>query len=251
MSKFIENDDFKCISFIGMSGIGKSHNAAIMEHQAGWYHFSVDYLIGNYYLADQILNHDQVTKEDITPITNFLGLMGNPDKGGTDYKSFRRRQRLYHDAEVLASQALPEFIRIAKEQNFPGLINDTAGSFVELNYDELPEIIAEHSLIVYIEASDADKNAIFERAKSSPKPLMYPEALLKNHIEKFMADKGLESDVQIDPKEFFDYIFPLLFEQRLPKYKAVADKYGCTVSSDDIKSVQSPHDFMSLIRSAL
>lgn len=230
-----------------MSGVGKSYSSALMERKAGWYHFSVDYLIGNYYLADQILNYDQVTKEDITPITNFLGLLGNPEKGGSDYKSFKRRQRLYHDAEVLASQALPDFIRIAKEKGFPGLLNDTAGSIVDLNYDEIPEILSEHSYIVYIEASEADKNAIFERAKSSPKPLIYPEAFLKTHIEKFMAEQGLESDIQIDPKEFFDYIFPLLFEQRLPKYQAIADKYGCTISSDDLKEVTNAEEFLALI----
>lgn len=250
MSQFL-NGDFKCITLIGMSGVGKSWLAARLFERSNFYHFSVDYLIGNYYLADQIPNYHAVTKEDITPITAYLGLLGDPARGGSDYKSFKRRQRLYHDAEVLASQALPDFIRIAKEENFPGLINDTAGSLCELNYAELPEILSEHSVIVYIEASEADKNAIFARAKSSPKPLIYPEHFLANHVQNFMLMRGLEDDAGIDPKEFFDYVFPLLFEQRLPKYEAIAEKYGCTVSSDAIKTLENAEDFLKLILNAL
>ena len=140
--KFL-NGDFKTFTLIGMSGVGKSHTAAILKKNSNFYHFSVDYLIGHYYLADQIPDHQDVTKEDITPITSYLGLLGDPDKGGRSYKQYRRRQRLYHDAEVLASNALGNFINIAKQQGLPGLICDTAGSFCELEYPELPEILAE------------------------------------------------------------------------------------------------------------
>jgi len=141
MSKFI-TDDFKCISLIGISGIGKSHTAAKLEKASGWYHFCVDYLIGHYYLADQIIDSHAVTKEDIKPIARYLGIIGSPELGGRPYKELRRRQRLYHDAEVLASQAVSNFIRKAKEENMPGLVNDMAGSVCELGYNGLPEIIA-------------------------------------------------------------------------------------------------------------
>jgi hypothetical protein len=250
MSKFI-TDDFKCITLMGMSGVGKSYTAAMLEKNSNWYHFSVDYLIGNYYLADQIPNYGEVTKEDITPITKYLGILGDPNKGGMDYKTLRRRQRLYHDSEVIASQALPEFIRIAKENGYPGLINDTAGSICELSYDELPEIISEHSLIIYIKASPEDEKAIFERAKSYPKPLLYRPEFLKEQMAEFLKENGLTQPEKMDPKAFFDWVFPRLFKQRLPRYQAIADKYGVTISSDAIKTIENADDLIALVQTEL
>ncbi len=248
--KFIKTP-FKAITLIGMSGVGKSHISAMLEKSDNWYHFSVDYLIGKYYIADHIPHADEITKEDITPIARWMGILGDPAKGGTKLKTIKRHQRLYHDAEVLACQALPAFANVAKEQGHAGIINDTTGSFVELDYPELPEIIAEKSLIVYIEASDEDKNAIFERAAEYPKPMFYPKGFLDKAVVDFMAEQGVSDENAIDPKAFFDWCYPKLFEQRLPKYKAIADQYGITISSDALKSVQSTDDFIRLIKDSL
>lgn len=248
--KFIKTP-FKAITLIGMSGVGKSHIAGALEKSDNWYHFSVDLLIGKYYIADHIPHADEITKDDITPIAKWMGILGDPAKGGTKLKTIKRHQRLYHDAEVLACQALPAFANVAKEQGYAGIINDTTGSLVELDYPELPEIIAESSLIVYIEASDEDKKAIYERAISYPKPMFYPKGFLDQAVADFMAEHNIAKEDAIDPKAFFDWCYPKLFEQRLPKYKAIADKYGVTISSDEIKKVEKAEDLLKLIKHKL
>lgn len=243
--------DFKTLTLIGMSGVGKSHLATLLERSDGWHHLSVDYLIGKYYIADHIEDADQITKDNITPIADFMGLLGNPEKGGSPFETIKRKQRLYHDAEVLASQALPSFAKQAKSQGLSGLINDTTGSFCELDYPELPSIIAEDSLIIYIEASERDREAILARAITYPKPMFYPKGLLDKLVDDFTAENDLEDYNGIDPKEFFDYAYPKLFDQRLPKYKSIADNHGCTISSDAIKLVENAGDFISLIEANL
>lgn len=245
--KFLKTP-FKAITLIGMSGVGKSHISKMLNETDNWYHFSVDFLIGKYYITDHIPHADDITKDDITPISKWMGILGDADKGGLPLKKIKRRQRLYHDAEVLATQALPAFANVAKEQGHGGIINDTTGSFVELDYPELPEIIAEHSLIVYIEASEDDKKAIFERAIQYPKPMFYPKGFLDQAVADFMAEHSVQSADKIDPKAFFEWCYPKLFEQRLPKYKAVADKYGITISSDSLKSVKNADDFIRLLK---
>lgn len=234
-----------------MSGVGKSYVSSLLENKSGWHHLSVDYLIGKYYIADHIENADKITKDDITPISGFMGLLGNPEKGGSPFDTIKRKQRLYHDAEVLATQALPSFVKRAKSQDLPGLIHDTTGSFCELDYPELPSIIAEDSLIVYIEASERDCEAILARAVTYPKPMFYPKGYLDTLVHDFSTKNNIDHYNDIDPKAFFDYAYPKLFEQRLPKYKAIADAHGCTISSDAIKLVENADDLLNLIETNL
>lgn len=248
--KFI-NGDFKTITLMGMSGAGKSHLGSLLNTTDNWYHFSVDYLIGKYYIADHIPDAHTITKSDISAISRFMGMLGDPIKGGYPYTIIKRNQRLYHDAEVLATQALPIFIRTAMAEGMPGLINDTTGSLCDLNYPELPEIISEHSLIVYIEATDEERERIFQRAIKAPKPLFYPADFLDEHVQEFITHANLKDDRDIDPEAFFTWIFPKLFDQRLPKYKAIADKYGVTVSSADVKKVENAQDLVNLVKQAL
>ena len=246
LEKFVTGP-FPSISLIGMSGVGKSFLSRRLSETDNWYHFSVDYLIGNHYLADQIPNYQNVTKDDITPIADYLGLLGAPQQGGRAHKQFRRRQRLYHDAELLASQALADFIRVAKQGGHPALINDTAGSFCELNYAELPEIISEQSLIVYIKASQQEVSTLLERSQASPKPLLYRERFLQEKIAEFLAIHNLDDIELASPAEFFHWVFPQLVQSRAPRYQAIAERYGIILRSEQLRDVASADEFLQLV----
>ena len=48
--------EHKAITFLGMSGVGKTRLARILRKNQ-WFHYSVDYRIGTRYLDEPILAH--------------------------------------------------------------------------------------------------------------------------------------------------------------------------------------------------
>jgi hypothetical protein len=55
----------------------------------------------------------------------------------------------------------------------------------------------------------------------------------------------------IDPDDFVRWVFPKLFYSRIPRYEAIANKYGYTVSTSELKKVNSENDFLELISEAI
>jgi len=53
------------------------------------------------------------------------------------------------------------------------------------------------------------------------------------------------------PDEFVSWVFPELFKSRLPRYQAIADRYGYTVDANDVATVKNEDDFIQLITAAL
>lgn len=66
-----------------------------------------------------------------------------------------------------------------------------------------------------------------------------------------MYFKGYHSTDEITPDEFVSWVFPFLFESRLPRYQAIADQYGYTIDANDIASVTGEADFIQVIADAL
>lgn len=246
MNAKILHSDFPCLTLIGMSGVGKTHLSRILSEKAHYYHFSVDYLIGAYYLREQIPATATITKENIEALGQFQGMIGPKHEGGLPLREYEKRRLQYYSAETLATLAMPVFVDIAKAEGFKGFINDTSGSFCKLD-ESIPSHIADHSLIVYIKASEADEKAIFERIKQSPKPTYYPPEFLDNLLEEFLKEKGLKNSDDIHPAEFHDFSFARVFEDRLPDYQKIADAHGVTISSDDVKSLNNAEEFIDLL----
>ena len=55
----------------------------------------------------------------------------------------------------------------------------------------------------------------------------------------------------IDPDEFVRWIFPKLFNSRIPRYEAIADQYGYTITTEELKQVNNENDFIELISEAI
>ncbi len=55
----------------------------------------------------------------------------------------------------------------------------------------------------------------------------------------------------IDPNEFVTWMFPKLFVSRLPRYEAIANRYGYTINAEDIYKIRSEQDFLDLLAKAI
>lgn len=272
-SEFLDNPN-KRVTLLGMSGVGKTRLASILRND-NWFHYSVDYRIGTRYLDEPILDNikmqamqvpflrtllmrdsiyisNNVTFENLDPLSTFLGKLGNPDLGGLPLDEFQRRQALHLNAEIAAMRDVETFISKAESiYGYPHFLNDVSGSMCELDDSEIFKSVAEKSLMIYIEASEDDKKFLIDRAQSSPKPLYYREDFLNVHLDRYKKTKNIRFVADIDPDDFVRWIFPFLFHARLPRYEAIAKEYGYSVSARDAFQVKSVDDFVDLISGAL
>jgi hypothetical protein len=264
----------KRITLLAMSGAGKTTLANKLPKDK-WFHYSGDYRIGTQYLDEPILDNikkqamevpflrqlllsdsiyirNNVTVNNLAPVSTFLGKLGNPALGGLSLAEFKRRQKLHHQAEIAAMNDVPEFIRKAEEiYGYKNFLNDAGGSVCELDSPAVLNTLSQHSLIIYIKIPTSLEQIIIDRAKSDPKPLYYREAFLDDQLTKFMFFKGYKNTDEIPPDEFVSWVFPFLFKSRIPRYEAIAKQYGYTIEADAIANVKTEADFIQVIADAL
>lgn len=264
----------KCITLLAMSGAGKTTLSSRLPRD-NWFHYSGDYRIGTKYLEEPILDNikqqamgvpflrdllrsdsiyicSNITVENLSPVSSFLGKIGDPAKGGLSLAEFKRRQALHHQAEIAAMNDVPEFIHKAEAiYGYKHFINDAGGSVCELDCPEVLENLAKHTLIVYIKIPPKLEQTIIDRAKKDPKPLYYRPEFVDEKLAEFMQERGYQSTDQIDPDDFVCWVFPELFKARVPRYEAIAKQYGYTVDADEVAQVRNEDDFMQLIARAI
>jgi hypothetical protein len=266
--------EHKCITLLGMSGVGKTRLANILRKR-NWFHYSGDYRIGTRYLGEAILDNikqqamqvpflrdllhsdsiyiaNNITVDNLKPVSSFLGKLGNPELGGLPLPEFKRRQDLHFQAEIAAMRDVPEFIRKTQAiYGYKHFVNDAGGSVCELDDPETLKVLAEHTVILYIKASTKDEQELIRRAESDPKPLYYREAFLDQQLEIYMRDNGLPYVAMIDPDAFVRWMFPRLFYSRIPRYEAIAEQYGYTITTEELHDLQDEGDFLKLVETAL
>jgi hypothetical protein len=264
----------KSITLLAMSGAGKTTLANKLPKEK-WFHYSGDYRIGTKYLGEPILDNikqqamevpflkdlllsdsiyisNNVTVENLAPISSFLGKIGDPQLGGLPLAEFKRRQALHHQAEVAAMLDVPGFIHKAEEiYGYKHFLNDAGGSVCELDDDVVLETLSKHTLIIYIKISPELEETIINRAKTSPKPLYYREEFLDAQLTEFMRQNAYGDTDSIVPDEFVSWVFPKLFKSRLPRYQAIADQYGYTLDANDVAKVSNEEEFIQLIATAI
>ena len=146
---------------------------------------------------------------------------------------------------------VPEFINRSQSEGFSHFINDAGGSLCELEDPKLYKTLSENSLIVYIQTNKENERILIERAKTRPKPMYYNSRFFENSINTYLSENSLDYAAQVSPDDFVSWVFPRLIEDRLKKYAAIANKYGCTIQSDDLHNCDSSNDVINLISSAL
>jgi GTPase SAR1 family protein len=242
--------DKKVITLMGMSGVGKTYLSILMSKN-GWHHYSCDFEIGTKYLGQEIEETlgepNSVTADDLSQLSRYVSRLGNPEEGGLPYDEFKRRQQKYLEAECRSLNELKNIVKQAHAEGIQNVINDSTGSLCEIDDEVLLDNIDENSLIVYIKANAEQEQEVLKRAQEYPKPLFYSPERFDFWVAEFLKEKELSSSDEIDRDEFSRWVFPRLFENRLPKYQAIADKYGVTIPSEEFLDVKNEQDFLDVI----
>ena len=266
--------DRKAITLLGMSGVGKTTLANKLP-KTEWFHYSGDYRIGTKYLSEPIVDNvkraamqvpflrgllcsdsiyirSNITVHNLEPLSTFLGKVGDPSKGGLPCEEFLARQRLHHDAEVAAMRDVVEFVPKTHDiYGYEHFINDAGGSVCDLDNPETVELLAAHTMVVYIRAEASMEQELIRRQKTHPKPLYYGEPFFRRSLARYLEMAGLDSPDDIDPDRFVRWIFPRLVERRRPLYEGIASAYGYTVTAADAETVRDEGDFIDLVARAI
>jgi hypothetical protein len=264
----------RSITLLGMSGVGKTYLSALLR-RSDWFHYSGDYRIGTRYLDEHILDlikgqamqvpflkdllrrdwifiRNNIKVNDLGPVLSFVGKLGNPDLGGLAMEEFSRRQALYRQGEIAAMMDVPAFIRKAQQiYGYSHFVNDVGGSLCELEEPAVIDLLARHTLILYIQVPPEDEIMLIQRAQADPKPLYYRPAFLGTAVRDYLDEQGLEYVAEIDPDEFTRWVFPRLFHSRVPRYEAIARPHGYTVVSTEVARVRDEADFLELLEAAI
>lgn len=268
----------KPIAVIGMSGVGKTRVASMLRREAGWFHYSVDYRIGTRYLgeaiadefkreamtspilremllSDSIYISSNITFDNLAPLSTWLGKPGDRARGGIAFEEYLRRQRLHREAEISALLDAPLFVQKAKSvYGYDHFICDAGGSICEVvdpedKDDSVLKTLSQACTIVYIAGDDAHAEALKQRFAKYPKPMYYNEAFLKRIWADYLAAKGV-AEREVDPDDFIRWGFAQLIDWRQPRYEAIANNWGVTVSAREIEKVKTPEEFLALVENA-
>ena len=267
--------DNKTVTLLGMSGVGKTYLSSLLR-DSQWFHFSGDYRIGTRYLDEPIMDvikqqamqvpflkellrndwisiNNNIKVHDLGPVLSYIGKLGNPESGGVELEDFIQRQECYREGEIAAMQDVPSFIKKAQDiYGYQHFVNDVGGSLCELNDPKVIDTLVQHTMILYIQVTDnEEENKLITRAQSAPKPLYYRPEFLKEQLAIYLAENNLQYAAQMIPDDFTRWIFPRLFHSRIPRYEAIAEPHGYTVTSQEVAQVRDQKDFLQLLETAI
>jgi hypothetical protein len=269
----------KRVALFGMSGLGKTHTAAMLRDQADWFHYSVDFRIGTRYMGEHIVDNfkreamrnpflrdllrsdslyiaSNITFGNLAPLSTYLGKPGDPAKGGIPFEDYVERQRQHRAAEVAAARDALLFMEKARNiYGYDHFVCDTSGSLCEVTDPDDPAdpVLSELAgalLLVWIRGTEANVEELARRFERAPKPMYYPEGFLRGLWEEHLAATGAAPDA-VDPDAFIRAGFRRLLAHRLPRYEAIARRWGVTVEAEEIAALRGPADFEALIATAI
>jgi hypothetical protein len=265
----------KRVLFFGMSGLGKTHVSQMLRGAGDWFHYSVDYRIGTRYMGELIADNakreamrvpflrellmsdsiyigSNITFENLSPVSTYLGKPGDPAHGGLSMEEYTHRQAQFRHAEIATLVDTGHFIdRAASLYGYPHFICDTGGSICEwVNPDDPADpvltALSAQTLMIWIKGSDAHTADLIARFDKAPKPMAYQPAFLARVWAEYLGLQGCAAD-QVDPDAFIRWTYAKALAHRQPLYAAMARNWGLTVSAEDIGRLRNTADFDALI----
>lgn len=268
----------KRVLFYGMSGLGKTHLSNMLRAQGQWFHYSIDYRIGTRYmgeliadnakahamqvpflrdllLTDSIYLGSNITFDNLTPVSTYLGKPGNPALGGLPIEQYRQRQAEFREAEIAALNDTAHFLTRAEVlYGYPHFICDTGGSICEWvdgddPNDPILSALAADCLLVQIKGDASHTKELIRRFDKAPKPMTYQADFLTGAWEEYISEnKCLESEV--NPDDFIRWAYARALAHRAPRYASMA-KWGVSVMAGDVAKVTDAAGFEAMIAHAL
>lgn len=269
----------KAVTLFGMSGVGKTRLSTLLR-ESGWYHYSVDHRIGAHYMREAI-NDDlkrqamgllrlrpllmtdsirvtaNITFDDLSALSAYLGKPGDAERGGLPFAEYRRRQREHRSAEIGAMMDVEKFLAQAHDvYGYANFVADASGSLCEVVDPEAPNDAVLQSLgragvLLYIRGDERHEEELARRFARAPKPMYYEESFLKAKWAEFKAETGLEDDDSADPDAFIRWGFRQLLRRRIPRYQAIADRWGYQVEAEEVAGLRDEQDFCALMETAI
>jgi len=250
------------VTFFGMSGVGKTSLAGLLQKR-DWFQYSVDYRIGTRYMDEHIVDNfkreamrnpflrqllrsdsiyirSNISFENLSPLSTYLGKPGDPALGGLSFDEYRRRQEQHRAAEIRALLDVPEFIERAKDiYGYSHFVCDSGGSLCEVvdphdEQDPVLRCLADHTMLV-------------DRFRAHPKPMYYNPAFLDAKWAEYKSLRGLTRDQQVDPDDFAVWGFEQLLAHRIPLYEAIAQRYGYVIDMNHVPGVHTEADLLDLL----
>ncbi|MEM9583143.1 MAG: ATPase [Pseudomonadota bacterium] len=273
------NAPSKRVLFFGMSGLGKTHVSNMLRSSGDWFHYSADYRIGTRYMGEyitdnfkrramqdpflaELLRSDSIyiasnlTFDDLSPLSTYLGKPGDPSKGGLSFAEYQKRQAQHHRAEVSALYDTAHFIERAKDlYGYDNFVCDSGGSTCEVvdpfNPDDpLLSALANDHLMVWIEGSPEHEAELVRRFKAAPKPMCYRPEFLSNIWDEYLNVNNVK-EANVDPNDFVTFTYARAISQREPRYRAMYENFGIKVSHTDLAKCTSPDRLNELIAHTL
>ncbi len=267
------------VLLFGMSGLGKTYLSSMLREAGGWYHYSVDYRIGTRYMGEHIVDNfkrqamqvpllrellmsdsiyigSNITFDNLTPLSTYLGKPGDPAKGGLPFAEYMQRQEQHRVAEERALLDTSYFVDRAQDiYGYDHFVCDSGGSICEVVDPEDPgdpilTALSSAALLVWIKGSEAHTAELVRRFDRAPKPMYYQTDFLMRAWTDYLAETGLAED-QVDPDAFVRWTYARALAHRQPRYGAMAEHWGVTVTAEEAAAVTDPAGFDALIARAL
>ena len=269
----------KRIMLFGMSGLGKTHISNMLRETGQWFHYSVDYRIGTRYMGEHIADNfkrhamqvpllrellmtdsvhiqSNITFDNLAPLSTYLGKPGDGEKGGLPWSEYLHRQDLHRAAEAAAMLDTAHFIKRAQDlYDYANFVCDTSGSICEIvdpsdPQDPVLSALRDQVLMVWIEGTEAHTQELVRRFDRAPKPMCYEPEFLETAWSEYKALHGV-SDDDVAPDDFVRWTYSRALAHRQPRYRAMADQWGVTVSADDVAAITNEQDMIDLVAQAL
>ncbi|MDW4547820.1 ATPase [Defluviimonas sp. D31] len=271
--------DRKRVLLFGMSGLGKTHVSNLLRESGDWFHYSIDYRIGTRYMGEHIADNfkreamrvpllrellmtdsvhitSNITFNNLSPLSTYLGKPGDPAKGGLPFAEYMRRQDQHRRAEISALLDTPHFIDRARElYGYCHFVCDSGGSICEVvDPDDLSDpvltALSGAALMVWIKGSDAHTEELIRRFDRAPKPMYYQPDFLRTAWSDYLAETGVAED-KVNPDAFVRWTYARALAHRQPIYAAMAKNWGVSVTAEEVATVRTPADFENLVARAL
>ncbi|MFZ1726306.1 MAG: ATPase [Albidovulum sp.] len=269
----------KRVLLFGMSGLGKTHVSNLLRASGDWFHYSIDYRIGTRYMGEHIADNfkreamkipllrdllmtdsvhitSNITFNNLSPLSTYLGKPGDPAKGGLPFDEYRKRQDQHRAAETAALVDTAHFADRAMElYGYANFICDSGGSICEIvdpenAADPVLSALSKSVLMVWIKGTGSHSVELVRRFDRSPKPMYYQADFLTLCWSEYLNEFNKKGN-DVDPDSFIRWTYARALEHRQPRYAAMARNWGISVTAEDVAMVKTAEDFEALITSAL